>query len=238
MQIANPVAVHSSPFRSINHGDPEFCGLSGGTKTQFDALGIEMSYSRGDRIFSEGELPQYVFILRRGRVKLSVTSSEGKTVILRIAEGGHALGLNAVLTTKEHEASAEALEPCQIVAIPAKEFMRFLERHPDAAMEATRCILREYQVVFDDICRLALPTTVAGRLANLLLGWVKRRNQAEPTKPRFTLALTHEEIADMTGTSRETVSRVLQQFQRDKVISVKGASFTVLRPEALAQLAV
>ena len=104
-------------------------------------------------------------------------------------------------------------------------------------MEATRWALKEYQTLFDDICRLALPTTVAGRLAGLLLNWLKSRSQSGPTKQRLIVALTHEEIADMAGTSRETVSRTLQQFQRENVINIKGASLTILRPEALEQLA-
>ena len=78
---------------------------------------------------------------------------------------------------------------------------------------------------------------MAGRLANLLLEWSNARPLQNP-RGRVTLALTQEEIAGMTGTSRETVSRVLQQFQRDKFICIKGTSLTVLQPEALQQLAV
>jgi CRP/FNR family transcriptional regulator len=100
----------------------------------------------------------------------------------------------------------------------------------------TRYALQEYQLIFGDICRLALSATVAGRLANLLLDCLKRCGQAGQTRPRFTLAFTHEEIASMAGTSRETVSRIFKQFQRDKVISIRGSSFTVLRRDILERL--
>lgn len=132
--------------------------------------------------------------------------------------------------------SAEALEPCRLTAIPVKEFLGFLEKYPDAAREATRCVLHEYQAILSDICRLALPATVAGRLANLLLDWLKKRAQAGHATPRFTMSLTQEEIAGMAGTSRETVSRVLQQFQREKLISIKGSSLTVLRPGGIERI--
>ncbi len=235
MQVASP---NTPPdfLSSAHHGSHAFGNLYGEASTRFNAMGLETSHSRGAMLFAEGQLPQFVFVVLSGRIKLSVTSREGKTMILRIAEGGDVLGLNAALTASEHEVSAEALEPCRVTAIRVKDFLGFLEKHPEAAMEATRCILQEYQAIFSDVCRLALPTTVAGRLANLLLDWRKSPGQGQ-VKPRYIMTLTQEEIAGMTGTSRETVSRVLQQFQREKLISIKGSSLTVLRPEALEQLA-
>jgi CRP/FNR family transcriptional regulator len=78
---------------------------------------------------------------------------------------------------------------------------------------------------------------VAGRLANLLLEWLDDRFQRGAHERRLTVALTQEEIAGMTNTSRETVSRVLNQFQREKFIAVRGTSLHVLQPRALEQLA-
>ena len=218
-------------------GSAAFCNLSGDAAKAFESIGTEVRCFRGNRIFSEGESAQQVFILHDGRMKISVTSREGKTIILRIAEGGQLLGLSATLLGREYEATAEALEPCHVISIPARDFKHFLMKYPEAAMEATRWALKEYESLFDDICRLALPTTVAGRLAGLLLNWLKGRPQSCQPNPRLTMALTHEEIADMAGTSRETVSRTLQQFQRENVISIKGASLIILRPEALQRLA-
>lgn len=238
MHITTPNAVRDGFQKSINQTIGAFGNLTGDAKTRFESLGEEMHFSRGETIFSEGRMPHHIFFLRSGRVKLTVSSREGKTAILRIAESGQVLGLSATLLGSEYEASAEALEPCQIFAVPVGDFMCFLEKYPDAALEATRCVLKEYQMMFNGICRLALPTTVAGRLANLLLDWLKRRSQSGQPKQRFTMALTHEEIASMTATSRETVTRVFNQFEREKLISIKGASFTVLQPEALEQLAV
>lgn len=238
MQSANPVAIRNGIQSRANQVAGAFDNLTGEARMHLESLGAEMNFSRGEEIFSEGDMPHHIFILRGGRVKLFVSSREGKTVILRIAESGQVLGLSATLMGSEYEASAEALEPCKIFAVPVRDFMRFVEKCPEAALEATRCVLKEYQMVFNGICRLALPTTVAGRLANLLLDWLKRRSNAGQAKHRFTMALTHEEIASMTATSRETVTRVFNQFEREKLISIKGASLTVLQPEALEQLAV
>jgi len=186
----------------------------------------------------EGERPEHVFVVKSGRIKLSVASQEGKTMILRIARAGTVLGLSATLASGPHEVTAEVIEASRVQAIPVRDFLKHLENDSDAALAATHLILKEYQAVFNDVRRLALPSTVAGRLASLLLEWLKDHFQSGRTERRLTVSFTQEEIAAMAGTSRETVSRVLQQFQREKIISVKGSSLTVLRPELLEQLAV
>ena len=212
-----------------------FSSLKGDARACLDAMGVEMHYSTGQRLFAEGDRSRQIFFLYSGRVKISVASREGKSVILRIAEPEQILGLSAAISGNEHEVTAETMEPCVVKAIATRDFLSFLETYPEAAMEATRCVLREYQTVFNEVCRLALPTTVAGRLANLLLEWRKARFQTG--RPRVLMTLTHEEIAGMTATSRETVTRVFNQFEREKLISIKGASLTVLQPEALEQMA-
>ncbi len=215
--------------------NPPFANLRSEAAAQFSAITTEVTYSRGACLFFEGQASQNIFILTSGRVKLSVTSREGKIMILRVDGAGDILGLGAALATKTHEVSAEVLEPCRAKVIRTRDFMAFLQKHPEAAAEATRCILGEYQATFNNMRRLALPTTVAGRLANLLLEWRNARDNGEK-QCRLTVALTHEEIAGMTNTSRETVSRVFHQFQREKLITVKGVSLTILQPQALEQI--
>jgi CRP/FNR family cyclic AMP-dependent transcriptional regulator len=225
---------------SVNNGKQDtrlFSSLKSEARAQLDEMGMQVNYTRGGRLFAEGERSKCVFFLSSGRVKLSVTSRDGKTVILRIAEAGQVLGVSAALGNNQHELTAEAIEFCVVRAVPTKDFLSFLAKHPEAAMEATRCVLQEYQMVFKDVCRLALPSTVAGRLANLLLEWRKGPLPTSQVRPRFTMALTHEEIAGMAATSRETVTRVFNQFERERLISIKGSSLTVLQPEALQQLA-
>ncbi|HLY97499.1 MAG TPA: Crp/Fnr family transcriptional regulator [Candidatus Angelobacter sp.] len=214
-----------------------FSNLNDEARSYLDGLGMQISYIRGNRLFTEGERSTCVFFLSSGRVKLSVTSREGRTLIVRIAEGGQLLGMSAALSGTAHELTAEAMEPCVVKAVPSRDFLLFLKTYPEAAMEATRCVLGEYQSALNDVCRLALPSTVAGRLANLLLEWQKGGLAGGQDSRRFTMTLTHEEIAGMAATSRETVTRVFNQFEREKLISIKGASMTVLQPEALEQLA-
>jgi CRP/FNR family transcriptional regulator len=219
------------------HNDHPFANLSGEAGTHFEAIAPEVTHARGEALFVEGETPRHVFVICSGRVKLSVTSREGRTAILRIAGPGEVLGISAAMSGTPHETTADAVELCRVKAIRVSDFLRFLQNYPEASAEATSCLLREYRVVLNNVCRLALPNTVAGRLATLLLEWLDNR-RATASDRRFIVALTQEEIASMTNTSRETVSRVLHQFQQDKLISIKGASVTILQPRALELLAV
>lgn len=219
-------------------GHLPFCGLKGEALAQFVSIAPEISHSRGESLFLEGEMPRCVFVICSGRIKISVSSREGKTAILRIAGPGEILGLSAAMSGTPHETSAEAVELCRVKAIRVNDFLRFLEEYPEASAEAMTCLLRDYRVVLNNVFRLALPNTVAGRLAALLLEWLDARPVAAGNERRLIVALTQEEIASMTNTSRETVSRVLHQFQQEKLISIKGASMTILQPDALERLAV
>jgi CRP/FNR family transcriptional regulator len=236
--------VYSMPqHSSTNSNNPKsgnlpFSNLRGEALARFNQIAMEVSYARGGSLFKESDNPQFIFIIQRGRIKLSVTSRDGKVAILRIAQAGEVLGMSAALSGTAHELSAEAIELCDVKAIRVKDFAAFLQQYPEAAMESTRCVLQEYQMAFNNVCRLALPATVAGRLANLLLEWLRNRLESGNKERRLVVPLTQEEIAGMTGTSRETISRVLHQFQREKLISVKGTCLTVLQPEALEMMAV
>jgi CRP/FNR family cyclic AMP-dependent transcriptional regulator len=238
MQLTNSSTYKQPVVMSNIHSRKAFSNLKGEALARLDAIGADVDYTRGYSLFIEGQPSQCVYIVLSGRVKLSVTSREGKNMIMRIAGEGDVLGLSAAMNDSDYEVSAEAVEFCRIKVMRARDFIEFLRKYPEAAMEATQCVLREYKFMFKDVCRLGLPATVTGRLANLLLDWREKRVEEGYTDSRVVMTLTQEEIAGMTGTSRETVSRVLQQFQRDKIISIKGVSLTVLQPEALEQLAV
>jgi CRP/FNR family transcriptional regulator len=219
-------------------GDLPFARLKGAPLAQFEAIAPEVTRGRGEALFVEGESPRCVFLICSGKIKLSVCSREGRTAILRVAGPGEILGVSAAMSGSPHETSAEAVEMCRVKAIRVSDFLRFLQTCPEASAEATSCLLREYRVVLNSVCRLALPNTVAGRLASLLLEWLESPRSTVSNDCRFNVTLTQEEIASMTNTSRETVSRVLHQFQQDKLIRIKGASVTILQPQALQQLAV
>lgn len=217
-----------------------FCNMEDAAVEKFDSIGTPVQFSRGAVIFREGDACGSVHVLCSGRVKLSATSREGRTLILKIARAGEVLGLSAALAGQAYEVTAETVEPCRLKTIRRQALLDFLDRTPDASMRAAKTVAQEYKAAFSEVRRLALPATASGRVAGLLLDW--SREQAVPStthaQGRCMMTLTHEEIASMTATTRETVTRVLGQLKRDNLIQIRGASLTVLQPQALERLAV
>jgi CRP/FNR family cyclic AMP-dependent transcriptional regulator len=216
----------------------KFCNLDGAALADYAAIGVETSFVRGTTLFNEGGRSNGVFVICTGQVKLFCTSKEGKTLILKIAMPGDVLGLGAVISGSAYEVTAETLEPTQIKSIPRNDFLSFLEKHGEGSLHAAKALSDDYKAAFFDARRLALSGSSAGRLAGVLLDWGKTAATCGKFEMRFTMALTHEELANMVGSSRETVTRMLSRFKKEELIQMRGSSILILAPERLEQLAV
>ncbi len=212
-----------------------FCNLPQDALEEFDRIGVLVSHAPGAKLFAEGDVARNIFVLCSGQVKLSTTSRDGRTMILKIAVAGDLLGLNAALADTPHEVTAETIEPCTIKTVRREQFVDLLQSHGTASMKAAQSLSLEYGAVFRDARRLALSTTAGGRLAQLLLEWA-RASRCGESEMKFTMALTHEEIANMAGTSRETVTRLLNQFRRQQWIRIHGSRVTILNEAELDKL--
>jgi CRP/FNR family cyclic AMP-dependent transcriptional regulator len=214
-----------------------FCNLSGQALTDYANLGVDATFPRGATLFTEDSRPDSVFVLCHGQVKLSCTSREGKTLILKMAMPGDVLGLGAVVSNSPYEVTAETATPSRIKNIRREDFLAFLQRHGEGSLHAAKSLAEEYKSAFFDARRLALSGSVAGRLASVLLEWGKTSVACgQHQQMRFIMALTHEELADLVGSSRETITRVLGRFRKERLIEVRGASIVILSPAGLEQL--
>jgi CRP/FNR family cyclic AMP-dependent transcriptional regulator len=210
-----------------------FCNLSAEALADFDSLGVYSTVESAVRLFEEDTPITGVFVICSGRVKLS---KAGNTLILKVAMPGDVLGLGAILSSTRYEVTAETIEPAELKTIPRKEFQAFMERHGEASMHAAQMLSAEYRAAFFDVKRLALSVSVAARLASVLLDW-GRESACNKTEMRFSMTLTHEELASLIGSTRETVTRMLSRFKRDKLIEVRGATMLILNPEKLEHMA-
>lgn len=212
-----------------------FCNLSPEALADFDKIGTQTRVPKGTILFQEDDPGSGVIVICSGKAKLSCSSRQGKTLILKIAMAGDVLGLGAVLSESRHEVTAETLEPTLIKQVRSHEFLTFLGKHSEASLHAAKALSEEYKTAFIDARRLALAPSAAGKLASVLLEW-GRSSASNKDEMRFTMALTHEELANLAGTSRETVTRVLGKLQREKLIQIHGSSILILSPEKLAAL--
>ena len=167
-----------------------------------------------------------------GAVKLTTTSRDGKTLILRIAEPGEVLGLHATVSGRPCELTGETLQPCQLDFLRREDFLRFLQNHADACLNAAQHLSKNCQSAYEMIRSLGLSHSVGEKLARLLLEWAA---DGEKTKEgiRIKVSLTHEEIAQLIGTSRETVTRVLSEFRQKKFAQLSGSTLLILNKPGL-----
>ena len=181
-------------------------------------------------VFREGEQPRGVYVLCSGKAKLSTNSKDGKTIILKIAEEGEVLGLSATVSAIPYEISAETIEPARLNFISTQKFMKFLNEHGEACLRVAKLLSNNYQSAYEEIRSLGLSNSVSQRLAKLLLERAERANAgSNSNQMKFHLPFSHEEISQMIGASRETVTRLLNDFRNKRLIQMNGA--TVLIPD-------
>ncbi len=215
--------------------DRFFCELPKATLAAFDAIKYAAAYPGGALLFNEGQMPRGIFLLCRGRVKLSITASDGKALILKIAEPGEVLGLHATVTGVPYEMSAETLHPCQINFVKRDDFLKFLKEHGDACLQAAEHLSNNCQNAFDQIRSLGLSHSAREKLARVLLDWSVNGEETREGV-RVKLAMTHEEIAQMIGTSRETVTRILAEFRKKQLALIKGSNLLIRNRSGLERL--
>jgi len=205
-----------------------FCSLSSSALESLGRVRCAIGYPKGAILFVEGQAPRGVFVLCKGRVKLSIGASDGKTLILRMAEAGEALGLGAAVSGNPCEATAETQEPCQVNFIKREDLARLMRMHSELALRAAEHLSETYNAAYREIRALMLSRGAAERFAKLLLEWsVKAGGTRHPGQ--LTLPLTHEEIAQMIGTSRETVTRLFGDFKKKQIIQQNGRATLVIR---------
>jgi CRP/FNR family transcriptional regulator len=185
----------------------------------------------------EGQAPRGIFILCAGRAKLTTTSSEGKSIILRIAEPGEVLGLTAVFGNSPYEATVETLEPSQANFISQKDFVNFMKEYPEVGLKVAQQLTHNCRCAYSEIRSIGLSNSVPEKIAKLVLKWAEQPlpagNGRKPDEIAFRVTLTQEEIAQFVGTSRETVSRVLSDFRKKGWLRIKGVIWTILDKNAL-----
>ena len=212
-----------------------FCDLPSPVLAALDAISSSATYPKDAVLFVEGQEPRGVFILCSGRVKLSTNSADGKSIIVRIAEPGEVVGLAGTLSGDAYELTAEALEPLQANFIPREAFLRFLREHGEAAVRVAEILSKIYHATLIEVRYLGFSSSTAEKLARFLLDLPATPAQGNG-QLRATLTLTHREIGEMIGASRETVTRLFAHFKREGLIEVHGSSMIITNKSRLEKL--
>jgi CRP/FNR family cyclic AMP-dependent transcriptional regulator len=209
-----------------------FCQLSAAAVKDFNTIKSAATYPAGALLFLEKQESRGVFVLCAGEVKLSISSSAGKTLILRVAKAGEILGLMATMGAMPYEVTAETLHPCRVAYIHRDDFVHFVAKHPEVYQNAVKQLSTLYSGACDQLRTVGLSASAPEKLARLLLSW---SGDAKTTKAgtSIKLPLTHEEIAEFIGTTRETVTRTLSEFKNQHLVALEGSSLMISNRQAL-----
>ena len=212
-----------------------FCGLAQDSIEDFNRIKHAAAFPEHAVVLVEGQSPWGIFILCQGCAKLSTTSREGKTLIVRIAEPGEVLGLHAVLTGGPYELTVETMQPCQLNFVGREDMLRFLREHADASLHATQHLARDCSDAYGVVRTIGLSHSVSERFARFLLE-TSADGEVSNGTVRVRLAMTHEEISQLVGTSRETITRLLSEFRRHQMAELKGSTLIIRNRPALKHM--
>ncbi|HXG91041.1 MAG TPA: Crp/Fnr family transcriptional regulator [Blastocatellia bacterium] len=210
-----------------------FCDLPDELLKMLENLKYATVFPKGAVLFVEGQSPRGTFILCTGRVKLSTCSGDGKAIITQIAEVGEVLGLSATISGQPYEVTAETLSPCQVNFIKREDLLRFLSENGLACLRVAEHLSRNYHNAYEQVRSLGLSHSAGEKLAKLILEWCERSGRDTDRGISLKLTLTHEEMAQLIGSSRETVTRLLGEFKHKQIIYVKGSTLIVRKKNAL-----
>lgn len=191
-------------------------------------------HGRGKILFAEGEPARGVYILRTGRAVVSISSSEGRLVILRMARAGEVLGLSSVMRNSSYDATVKALEPCRTEFIPRDELIELVGKSEAGSYALLKSLSDELSALTNRARSLLLSQTAVARLAKLLLEW---SNESGPSQI-IDKVFTHEEIAQMICASRETVTRLLATLSKRGIIRITSESILITDRPALETLTI
>ena len=227
---ANDVVV--PPYRKSEF----FSSLSAPALADFELLLHPTSYPAGVVLFTETQPTAGVVVVVEGEVKLSINSSDGHRLSFEIAKAGEVLGLSSAISGGAYEMTAETVYPAKIAHVTRPAFLQFLARHPEAYQTVARNMVRSYNHACGQLRMVGLSAPVPERLARLLLGWSEPSHQSAASA-RCRLSLTHEEIGEFIGASRETVTRTLTSFKNRRLVAQHGSTLTIPSRDALESYA-
>jgi CRP/FNR family cyclic AMP-dependent transcriptional regulator len=217
--------------------DRSFCDLPPTALQAFEAIKYATAYPQKAVLFVEGQVPRGIFVLCKGRVKLSINSPSGRTVIVKLVEPGEVLGMSATISGKPYQVTAETIDPCQVNFVKRDDFLRFLKDDVEACFKVAEQLSEKYHNACKEAGSLGLSHSAAEKLAKLLLEWSLKNGEAHKAEPRLKLRLTHEEIAQMIGTSRETVTRLFAEMKKRQIVRSSGSTLVIRNTAALRGIA-
>jgi CRP/FNR family transcriptional regulator len=214
-------------------GEHAFCNLPQNTLDTLNRLSYPVNYPPHVTLFAEGQPCGGLFVMCSGKAKVSA-SRAGKPLMLRTAIAGDVLGLSSAFTQSHYDVTAETLAPSTVRFLKKDDFMDLLRSSAEATSRVIHTLGIEYEQAFDSLRNLGLLHTATARVAQLLLNI---GGDSDGGHSPAKLLLTQQQIAQMTATTRETVTRLLVQLRKERVITIRGSNLIIRNRRALERMA-
>ncbi len=200
-----------------------------------DKTGTTRRLDKGDFVFRSGENAGGVHFLKSGKIKVSQPVSNGKEVILWFCFGGDIFGLAEAAQHGEREVSAQACENSEILSIPQTRFNIYLFEHPQVMFLLLQVMSSRLRCLSETMANIA-GQQVHTRLARLMLWLCARYGQREGNNVVMKVHLTHQEIADMIGATRQTVTSIMGDFKRQGILETRDHYIHIIDKKLLGTL--
>ena len=212
-----------------------FDGLTDSDLAELDDRFAMASFRKGELIYSPFDRGDALFLIESGRVRLFRSASDGRQVTLAMLDPGASFGQISVLDEPLHDAYAEAMADCVVRVLRVVDLERAIGEHPRMAMNLMRSLSERLRTAEDQIEALAFHP-VPARLAGKLLELMDRYGRVTPTGIRIDERFTHMQLAEMIGTSRETLTKVLNELRDEHLIDVRDRLVWVLDVDGLERI--
>ncbi len=212
-----------------------FCNLDDEQLKELDVEKACNIYKKGQLIFFEGNKPQGLFCINRGKVKIFQTGIEGKEQILRLAKEGDILGYRTLISGGSYSASAMAMDDSSICMVPKKTFFDLLQANSELSTRVMQLLSQDLKDAEHRITELA-QKPVRERVAETIL-MLREFYGLETDNQTINALISRDDIANITGTATETAIRVLSDFKSEKMIDLKGKKIRVLNGNLLLKAA-
>ncbi len=207
-------------------GLPLFSNLSNKELTEISKFTYEKKAKKGNLIFSQGEKGSTLYLIAKGRVKIVLIDESGKELVLAILKKGDFLGEMSIIEDEVRSATAVALEPTVLLTIERDNFINFLIRNPKAMLGVLRELSKRLRNADEKIGELAFQNVY-----NRVISYLNFLAETKGTKEKDGIFIselpTKREIADFIGSTRESVSRVLNDLHRKGLISLYRKSVVI-----------
>ena len=206
---------------------PLFARLEEPVLEELAGLLIDRKFPKDAIVFEENSLGDYMYLIREGQVKVTKMSEDGREKILEILGSGDFFGEMALLDREPRSASVKTTRACLLLALSRQDFLGLLRQNPEISMGIIRELTRRLRET-DEQIRGLLFERVEGRTRRILQRMAKEEVESAPER-LATPTVTHQQLADLVGTSRETITRVVKELKDSGWLDQEGKRYLVPR---------